>query len=136
MTEDRIIYIVVPIGEELRETNQSDSRKTGKTPLINRDNLKVGKALSKQNRIKGYQKDVGNVEFHEILNDFTLSRSELQELETRIKRRLDKHRVRNPHTNYKTEWLYGIEFEALKKVILEEHETYRQDVLIIRTLSE
>ena len=123
--DDRIIYIVKPIGPELRETNQSDTRKTGKTPLVNHDNLKVGKALSLKNRIKGYQKDVGNVEFNEILNDKSLTPKELQQLETNIKRRLDQYRVRNPHTNRKTEWLLGIDYHQLILVITEEHQSFQ-----------
>lgn len=128
MHPDRIIYIVQPIGPELRETNQSDTRKTGKTPLVNHLNLKVGKALHLNNRIKGYQRDVGNIHFLPILNDLDLTVKELQILETNIKRAVDQYRVRNPHSNRKTEWLHTITFTDLRDIILIEHEKYKESI--------
>lgn len=124
MNPDRIIYIVQPIGPTPRETNQSDTRKTGKTPLVNHLNLKVGKALHHQNRVKGYQKDVGDITFDIILNDKNLTEKQLHQLESKIKRAVDQYRVRNPHTNRKTEWLHTVDRKELERIIHEEYDLY------------
>ena len=112
------LYFVEYFGSELRETNQGDSRKTGKTCLVNNECTKVGKfQRGLDQRQKEYDRDIGNVKLHLAFNGDHLSNEENYDLEKKVLKELKEYRMRNPYTNRLTENLKGIGFKELTNVI-------------------
>ena len=112
------IYITQPQGEHLRKMDK-DKRRAEKTPMLNHNHIKIGKAENFSSRQKIYQKTFGNNTKMEKILRITNS-EDLKFIEKQIKERLKPYRHINEKTGRKIqEWYTGISYEKIKNIILE-----------------
>jgi len=116
------IYIAQPRGSRMRVI---DKKRADIMPSVNDTHIKFGKTHNLQQRFKDYYFDNdGDVDFTPVIICDNYSKQELTNLEKLIKSRVDNHRMRNPKTNRRLEWLEGISFEDLKNTILKTHKEF------------
>lgn len=119
------IYIARPTTKRLRHIVKEDLT----SAKVNKSNLKIGKALNFDVRIKDYIEDNdGEVEVKPIVDLEGYTKEQVQKLETAIKKDLKKFAVYNepglrPNGTKRirrgrTEWLQNISFCEVEQVIL------------------
>ena len=115
MTREPGIYIVTLNNEEPISINSQDPRYADKVYMANCKNVKVGKAKSLRSRMHNYIQTFGkeNVNFLPLVIT-----KEINEAEKAVMKELDRFRVRNPVSNRKTEWLFGITKDQAIEIVI------------------
>ena len=118
------IYLVNPVGPELRPIDKDKRFETGKRPKppkVNNLNVKIGKWESDiKSLIKRYEYRVGNVNVKIVLE---VDKNKIIQFEKHLKQNCFKEFIKNyqESTGRTTkEWMYGINIDKAEKIILME----------------
>ena len=118
------IYLVNPIGTELRPIDKDKRFETGKRPKppkVNNLNVKIGKWENDiKSLIKRYEYRVGNVNVKIVLE---VDKNKIIHFEKHLKQNCFKEFIKNYQglTGRTTkEWMYGINFYAAEQIIIKE----------------
>ncbi len=118
------IYLVNPIGTELRPIDKDKRFETGKRPKppkVNNLNVKIGKWENDiKSLIKRYEYRVGNVNVKIVLE---VDKNQIIKFEKHLKQNCLKKFIKNyqESTGRTTkEWMYGISIDQAEKIILME----------------
>ena len=118
------IYLVNPIGTELRPIDKDKRFETGKRPKppkVNNLNVKIGKWENDiKSLIKRYEYRVGNVNVKIVLE---VDKNKIIQFEKHLKQNCFKEFIKNyqESTGRNTkEWMYGISIDQAEKIILME----------------
>lgn len=118
------IYLVNPIGTELRPIDKDKRFETGKRPKppkVNNLNVKIGKWENDiKSLIKRYEYRVGNVNVKIVLK---VDKNKIILFEKHLKQNCFKEFIKNyqESTGRNTkEWMYGISIDQAEKIILME----------------
>jgi hypothetical protein len=106
------IYIVRLLNDELMPVTR-DSRYTNMCAKVNRQHIKVGKALDFDLRRINYFKDFDE---HNVIFEPIVQLKEIKSAETAILRELKQFRMLSPKGG-RLEWLEGIAYESAREAI-------------------
>ena len=123
------IYLVNPIGTELRPIDKDKRFETGKRPKppkVNNLNVKIGKWENDiKSLIKRYEYRVGNVNVKIVLE---VDKNKIIQFEKHLKQNCFKEFIKNYQelTGRTTkEWMYGINIDHAEKIILMELKKFK-----------
>ena len=123
------IYLVNPIGTELRPIDKDKRFETGKRPKppkVNNLNVKIGKWENDiKSLIKRYEYRVGNVNVKIVLE---VDKNKIIQFEKHLKQNCFKEFIKNYQelTGRTTkEWMYGIKIDQAEKIILMELKKFK-----------
>jgi hypothetical protein len=123
------IYLVNPIGTELRPIDKDKRFETGKRPKppkVNNLNVKIGKWESDiKSLIKRYEYRVGNVNVKIVLE---VDKNKIKEFEKHLKHNCFKEFIKNYQEltgRVTKEWMYGININRAEKIILMELKKFK-----------
>ena len=119
-----IIYLAHPQHTEHKPVHLYTKNRP--SPVVNKMNLKVGKAHDKIGREHDYIKTFGDCEFMTLIEDNTLTPKQLQNLETFINNKLKFLRMTNPHTGRKLEWLNTNDVGMVIDIVLNAYDEYKK----------
>ena len=125
--KNRGIYIVQLLNEELMPVMKA-KKYVDTCAFVNRDNIKIGKALDLSGRKLDYHKEFNeeNVMFKPLVE-----LDDIQFAETLILQTLKQYRKLSPKGG-KLEWLEGIAYKDVKRIALEALDEHGIDYAVVK----